>query len=857
MIHCHTHTSYSLWDGYGDVEEYKEYVGDKPFVLTEHNNTFSYIKFRRAGLNVYAGIELSILDNTHHITVLAKTERGFARLNSLATIDKRERDFSVVFDENYRDDLLYLTGCVKTYYNTENRRYEILEYLDKGFDIVVEAVVYPNFEHIFLPAIEFAKKHGLPYVLTNDVHFLKKEHWLYNDIINCINSKRKYNEPDRFRYDTSVFFMNEDEFIEKCSQYGIDRTTVLTSFRNAEQILERVYHDIPHVASIKPAGYSNDFRAYFYANLHRPVEEQYRDRLERELQLIEQKGYGHIFALTHQIVKMIRDMGILTNYGRGSAVASLVAYYLGITHVHPIRYNLTLERFMNEYRDDVPDIDIDVPSSRREEIEGIIFDLYGDNVTRLNTLARFTATTVVSDLARIYDIDYESKTVSALEFASVHKLDKICNALIGKPRHSGTHPAGLCFGENIANTFANIDVEDANYLRLVKLDLLGSGAMDIVQAYKDEDGIDYIQEFSTFRMFDVPLDIKGIGTAGVFQAEGDACSSVVDLLEPKSIHETVHTIALSRAPALSNRAHVAYKHHTASNIMKELLPETNGVVIYQEQVMKILKEVGKFTDEEVEWARRIISKLKREEYERVKQKFVENARYEWTESQISQILHEIENSAEYLFNKAHAVAYAHLTYLFAYLKTIDLPKFVARYINACDIEYRTMRVIAEAKRRGVRVHLPKLTLVEEYREHTGKRAYVKDGEVYLTPLILKFRAKKDVTKLLDEYAEKLLNARKTFDFYPFAIHKEAKDFARRYSYVPLGKGTGTFITLAYVVSLHSNERKCIVTDGYTVDKLHITDARLLEILYNAEKGKHTVILKVSNNSILNAKVYQP
>ncbi|MEO0132629.1 MAG: PHP domain-containing protein [candidate division WOR-3 bacterium] len=838
MIHLHLHTSYSLWDGYGDVDEYKDYVGSLPFALTEHNNMFSYIKFKRAGLNCYAGVELGILDNSAHITLLAKNERGFARLNQLTAIPKKERGLSHVFDEEYANDIIILTGCCKTYFNSEERRLELLEYFRRGFDIVVECVMYPNFEHIFIPNLQFAKQNGLPFVFTNDVHFLRKEHWIYNDIVNCINSKAKFNDPERFRYDTGIFFMNEDEFIKRCEGFGIERTDVLRSFKEAERVISRAYNGMPQVKALT---FDIGLREYIAQNKVRDIDKKYERQLEREIEIIERKGYKDVFILAKEILKLINENGIVTNYGRGSASASLVSYVLGITHVAPFLYNLDFGRFINEYRNDLPDIDIDVPSRKRDYITTLIQEKYGQNVTRLHTLARFSVTTIASDLSRVFDIDYEAKSVDNREFVVRNNLYEYVKALEGKPRHSGTHPAGLCFGENIASVFANVDTEDSTYLNLTKIDILGSGTMDIIQTYYERDGINYIMEFDTFKIKEEEIDICGVGKAGVFQVEGESCGMVTDLIKPKRIGQMIDVTALARAPSLANETHLVYHQYRAPSFMKELFPETRGVIIYQEQLLEILRNFTSFDGEKIEQTRRIISKLKVDEFERVLGEIKQELLYHFNPVETEQLIHHIEDSAQYMFNKAHATSYAHLTFLTAKLKRDDYAKYVTYYLNAIDDDERRMRIIAEAKQRGVFVHLPKLTMASEYNDDF---AMLRDGNVYITDKAMKFRARKDVSKLLREYAEKMLQSRKTFGFYPFRIHSDIKRYKRKYIFTPLTEGSGTFVTLCYVVSFYPNDNECIVTDGYSVIKCYIRDSRINEVIRNSEKTKNTIVVKI-------------
>ncbi len=864
MIHLHLHTSYSLWDGYGDIEEYKEFYEtnewfkNSAFALTEHNTLYSYIKFRREGFNCYAGVELSILNNLHHITLLAKNERGYTRLNELVTIPQRQRDFSVVFDENYKDDILYLTGCVKTYFNNEARRNEILQLIDRGFDIVVEAVIYPNFEHIFIPLIDFAVKNGLRYVLTNDVHFLKKEHWIYNDIINCINSKSKFNDANRFRYDTGVYFMNEDEFIEKCGLFGIDKKIVLDSFKNSENIVESLYNKIPEVADIYIEGYDGDFDSYIKANIYRNIENKYKKDFENEVNMIKSKKFDKVFVLTNEIVKLLRENKILTGYGRGSSAASLVAYVLGITHVHPKIYNLDITRFINEHRNDLPDIDIDVPSNKREYVEHLIKKKFGDNVTRLHTLNRFTSVSLSNALARIFDYNYEAKSVNHMEFIVENKLYEYVKALEGKPAFAGTHPAGLCFGNDIAKKFIHIDMDDAMYLNLVKIDFLGLSTMDVIQSYYEKEGINWIEKFDTLKMKDVELDIVNIGTAGIFQMEAESCSIVTNMVKPKNINETIHVLALSRAPTLANSAHIKYVKYQEPNILKDLFPETRGVMLYQEQLLELLRKYTFFSSEKVEKARKIISKLKVDEFENIMKDFSNDAKMHFNQLELATIINAIQNSAEYLFNKSHATAYAHLTYLTAYLKKIDYIGYITHYINCIDDDEKLIRIISEAKNKKVMIHLPKIVLSKLYSKVDDKAIRIGD-EIYLTDKVIKFRAKVDVMKIFKEYIEKMIEYKKTFGFYPFRIHNDIKTYSKRFIYCPLNHNVnGSFVSLCYVVSYNPHSKTALITDGYTVKKCYVFDDRTGEVLRNSEKTKNTVIVKIERkygykDTILKAK----
>lgn len=835
MIHFHVHTSYSLSDAYGDVAELSWY--EKPFVVTEHDNLYSYIKLRRAGIDARAGVELSFTGGRDHITLVAKDEKGFAILNQLVEVPTQYRTLQTVFRDEYKEHLIYLSGDAHTYFATFNRLCLLRDYRKEGYDVVVEIPVVPHNDYLINLLLHFAKEHDLPFIFTNDVHYPAKEYWIYCDIVLCVNSKKRFTNPNRRRHDTSLYLMNADEFLEKCNTYGIDKADVYRSFETAERYIQQTYGGMPAIEMVDVEQYDGDFMQYVLENQYHPVPSQ--EALQHEVNIITRKGYDKVFVLTHKLVKMIREKGIVTGYGRGSSAASVTAYVLGITHVNPILYKLDFSRFINEYRNDLPDIDIDIPARRRLQVEEAVCSAYGDNVTKLDVLVRYTATTAKNDIASYAD---------GLPISHEEAVE----GLVGKPRHKSEHPAGLCFGKDIARTFSYIDVEDASFLNLVKVDILGLDTLDILQAYKDEDGRELLEEFSSDKLKTMSVDLAQVGTAGIFQLQGYECNKVTQYLNPRTIDDVINTVALSRAPALAQKAHVRYATYSAPNIMKDLLPETRGVVLFQEQVTRILRDVGHFSMEECEQARRALSKLRENEFSEFIRLFRERAQFDYNESELNTIISSIKDSASYLFNKAHATAYTHLTYVLLYLKQENPALFTARYINAVNDDTAIAYLIADVRRKGVTVYLPKITRAYEYAFHEGKRAYATDGEVWLTAEVMSLKRATRVDDIIADYAHKLAHARKTFAFYPFHIHDEIRKYAERYVYAPLGTNGSTYVTLAYVVN-YNPAGKCTVTDGDTVATLRVYEPNVMEVLRCADKTKATLVLKVSQDVITRAK----
>jgi len=254
----------------------------------------------------------------------------------------------------------------------------------------------------------------------------------------------------------------------------------------------------------------------------------------------------------------------------------------------------------------------------------------------------------------------------------------------------------------------------------------------------------------------------------------------------------------------------------------------------------------------LEFARKAISKLKRDDFELVMQKFIQNAdTFELKRDDVQTLVGHIRDSAEYLFNKGHAAAYGCLAYLTMYLKQNYYLDYVRHYINASDNNIHIMKIIAEAKQKGYLVHLPKLTYIYD----TDDKCIVKDGQLFLTDKCIKFRNKTNPTGVLNEYVEKMSNPKKMYEFYPFRIYDVIKKYRQKYIYLPLTSDDIVYVTLAYVVQFNAQNRECYVTDGITVKKLFVTDERLFEVIRNAEKTKNVLMLKIHEKTIMRARVY--
>jgi len=605
--------------------------------------------------------------------------------------------------------------------------------------------------------IRISRETGIPLVATNDAHYLTRSDAHIQDVLMCIQTGKTVDDPDRMKFEGQEFYLkSEEEMLALFPQYpeAISNTQLI-----ADQCRFDFTFDEYHLPAFAlPDGW-DDGRAYLehlclegFAQRYDAGQEDVRAQLQRELDMVADMGFIDYFLIVADFIAYAKNRGIPVGPGRGSAAGSVASYCLGITDVDPIQYGLFFERFLNPERVSMPDIDIDFCVNRRGEVIDYVNQKYGqEHVAQIVTFGTMAARGAIRDVARALNFTYaEADTVAkqvpqtlniklddALKIskplrdlyegdARMKTLIDTARALEGMPRHASTHAAGVVItkeplyeyvplaknDESIVCQFPMTTLEE---LGLLKMDFLGlrnltvlHDAVELVKKREPEFDLSAIDETdpATFAM------LAAGKTSGVFQMESAGITSVCTGLGPQNIEDLTAIIALYRpGPMDSIPRFIACKHAPEKitykhPLLRDILDVTYGCIVYQEQVIEIFRRMGGFTLGQADMIRRAMSKKKHAEIEREREAFIhgDSARNiagavaNGVSAQIAtEIYTDILDFANYAFNKAHAVAYAVISFQTAYLKchypkeymaalltsVLDHTTKVAEYIAAC------------------------------------------------------------------------------------------------------------------------------------------------------------------------------
>ena len=661
--------------------------------------------------------------------------------------------------------------------------------------------------------VRLSNKTGIPLVATNDCHYLMKEDSKVHDVLLCMQTGARLGDPDRMRMLTDDFYVKSEtemrQFFAEIPQ-AIENTVRIAGRCNAEYDFSTIH--LPEYEI--PQGF-NDNREYLshltYDGLKKRFEvvgrfadeEAYMKRAEYELGVINSMGYTDYYLIVWDFIAYARNNGIMVGPGRGSGAGSLVAYAIGITNIDPLRYNLVFERFLNSERVSMPDFDVDFCYERRQEVIDYVTRKYGkERVAQVITFGTLAARQCIRDVARVLDIPLQVTdkiakmipesigiTISAAmemnaelrhEYESsddVRRIIDIAMKLEGMPRHSSTHAAGVIISgkpitdiaplavndESPVVQFAKADIESVG---LLKFDFLGLRTLTVLR-----DTADMVRENHGVNIdFDrIPFDDKAIydmigrgETIGVFQLESRGMTSFMKELKPASLEDVIAGISLYRPGPMdqipkyveckNNPSMITYDHP----LLEPILNVTYGCMVYQEQVMQIVRDLAGFSMGQSDNIRRAMSKKKKSLMEKYRQLFIfggtdENGKtvegaiaHGVPETVADKIYNDVSNFAGYAFNKSHAAAYAVVGYYTAYLKHYYPTEFMAAMMNSFRFNLaQAAWYISCCDQMGIKVLPPDVN-------HSKARFTSEDGAIRIGLSLIKNVGEGAVNQLIDE-----------------------------------------------------------------------------------------------------------
>lgn len=661
---------------------------------------------------------------------------------------------------------------------------EFKEMFEKGdfyFEIMDNGI--PEQEKVNRCLIEYSKKLDIPLVATGDVHYLRKEDARAHEALLCIQTQTMLDDPNRLKFQTDEFYFKTPQQMNSAFAHcpeAIRNTVLIAEKCNLELDFKKAH--LPHFEP--PQGrtreqYLKELCEEGLINKYGSLTEDIKRRMGHELHVINSSGYTSYFLIAWDFVQYAKSKGISVGPGRGSAAGSIVSYALGITNIDPLRYDLLFERFLNPERVSLPDIDIDFCYERRNEVIDYVIKKYSkDNVAQIITFGTMLAKAVTRDVARVMGFPYaEADKIAKLipndlnitlkqaldqepELNNLYTTDPRVTQLLntsmvleGLTRHASTHAAGVVISDRPIMEYAplfktsddqvttGLPMTSLEKIGLLKMDFLGlrtltviAETIKIIKKTKDID-IDItrvpLDEAKTFKL------LSNSETIGVFQLESSGMRELLRKLKPNKFEDIIAVLALFRPGPIGSgmtddfisRKHkkvdIKYDHPKLEPILKE----TYGIIVYQEQVMKIASELAGFSLSQADNLRRAMSKKTPEVMQEAREHFIKGAVKNGVEKRIAdKVFNLIEYFSGYGFNKSHSTAYAMISYRTAYLKANFPVEFMTALLTSeKDNMDKIVQYIDEANRQGIKILPPDVG--ESYAKFTVMDASAQNGVI--------------------------------------------------------------------------------------------------------------------------------
>ncbi len=796
FVHLHCHTEYSLLDGairLNDLCSKAKDLGMPAAAITDHGNMAGalnfYVESKKYGIKPILGCEVYVCnDHTdrtsaysrvrHHLILLAKNNIGYHNLVKLVTHSDLKGFYTrprvdKALLRKYSEGIIALSACVageipRTLLG-DNKLLSHGGTFDDAIQIANEySSIYPNNFYLEVQSnslpeqkrandllFELGAKTNLPLVATNDCHYLNKDDVEAHEILLCIQTGKTIHDPKRFKFDATDLYFKSGEEMEK--DFSSTPEVLANTLRIADEChvefdLKSHYfpvYDLPENVSLE-----QEFRRLTHEGLKHRLEVHpdrdtldhkiYEERLEWELSVICEMGFPGYFLIVQDFINWAKDNDVPVGPGRGSAAGSLVAWALRITNLDPIPYNLLFERFLNNERVSLPDIDVDFCEDKRGEVIKYVARKYGnDHVAQITTFGKMKAKAVIRDVGRALDIplaevgkiaklipDQLGITINkALELEpeltklyktddNILKLINISKRLEGLLRHSSIHAAGLVISDkpmaeylplyhakgkdkdkeknsDEKDMITQFDMKMVEKIGLVKFDFLGLRTMTLIdntikiikEQGKDAPDLDTLPltDTATYELYS-----RG-DTDGVFQVESSGMRSYLRSLKPTCFEDIIAMLALYRPGPLKSgmvdefikRKHGEIDVSYPVPSLETCLKDTYGVIVYQEQVMQIAQIVAKYTLGGADLLRRAMGKKNADEMAKERSTFVSGATENGLpDKKANEIFDLMEKFAEYGFNKSHSAAYALISYHTAYLKQHFKVEFMAALLSS-------------------------------------------------------------------------------------------------------------------------------------------------------------------------------
>ena len=804
FVHLHVHSEFSLLDGLARVSDLCEYAqesGMGALALTDHGQMYGMVKFyraaKKAGIKPICGCEVyqaprrlyqkeAQLDNKYyHLILLAQNQTGYQNLLQLVTQANvegfyyRPRIDKELLAE-HAEGLICLSACISgeipsLILNGQMDKarqtvgwFKDLFGPDRYFLELQRHKGVPELDKVNPQLVALAKEFGLRCVATNDVHYVRQKDASAQELLLAIQTNTTMSDPTRMRMGSDDYYlMTPDEMHTLLPEYSeaIENTQFVADQCNLELDFQ-TYHlpifDVP--APHTPQTYLRDLCEQGIRQRYTEITPEIQQRLDYELQVIHDMGFDDYFLINWDVVNWAKDDAkMLIGPGRGSGASSIVAYALGITDLEPLGLGLIFERFLNPGRVNMPDIDLDYPEDRRQEVIDYLTKRYGeDKTSQIATFGTMAARGAIRDVGRalgvpLQEVDYVAKLVPSgpkktiqdgLETVPelkqlydskpyIKQLIDYSLAVQGISRHLSTHAAGVLISDKPLVTYTPLQraprgeglisqycMEDVEAIGLLKLDVLGLSTLTVLDR-----AFHWIEQTSGKRLSQksIPMDdpetfalLSAGEVTAIFQVESGGMRRTLREMQPSEFRDIVAVLSLYRPGPMQfipnyinrkfGREEVTYHHP----LLEPILDETYGIIVYQEQIIRIALEMAGYTTSEADLMRRAVGKKKEKDLEKQHSIFLKGAAARGVpEEAAEKVFADIEFFANYGFNKSHAAAYAVITLQTAYLKAHYAIEFMTAMLSVeRGNTEKVVSLITECRRLGIEIRQPDINCSE-------------------------------------------------------------------------------------------------------------------------------------------------
>lgn len=792
--------------------------GYKALALTDENVLYGAVEFynaaKKAGIKPILGLRLVVALNETDgtkldLVFLAKNQRGYQHLMDLSTLQQTRKDKKVPLTVTQicplLDELFIIIPPQSTVFSVLAQPTSILtELANLGNDDSVLLGVNSRLDDVQIDTLQqLSKQLSLPLVGTSPVDYLNANDLFASRVLQAIDAGVELKDPTIEAGRRGQHYLHsKEQVVQDYKAKGLSaaaqKTVEVATLCNVE--LQFRAPVLPHFKNQAGISSQQYLRSLCIQGLKKrrvapgKTIQQYQERLAMELKVIHEMGFDDYFLIVWDVMNFAHQQKITTDPGRGSAAGSLVAYALAITEVDPLQYDLLFERFLNPERAQMPDIDLDIPDNRRDEVLQYVHQKYGhQRVAQIITFGTLAAKQVIRDVSRVFNLPrYDmQRLIDALPHGlhvtlkdalnesqqlknllddnpKFRLLIQVAQQLEGLPRHYSIHAAGIVLSEQplhevvplqdgsdglLMTQFAKDTVEA---LGLLKMDFLGLKNLSIMdntlQMIRQEDPNFDLQKINFNDQLTLQLFQRG-KTEGIFQFESSGIRNVLVNLHPTNFEDIVAVNALYRPGPMENIPHFTARKAGKEKItypapsLEKILGPTYGILVYQEQVMQLASVMAGFTLGEADLLRRAMSKKKKATMEDMRTKFIAGATEHGYSAQVAhQVFEYIDRFANYGFNRSHAVAYSMMAFEMAYLKVHYPAAFFTALMNAETNIEKLKRHVGDAKQFGVKISGPRINISES-------SFLLHDGTVYFGFSAIKGVRRDFVAAILEERQE--------------------------------------------------------------------------------------------------------